>query len=244
MLPENNFILKIFSKRFLTASILYYCIKALRKPVEVFLLCDHQSENNMTHLHFRVFLRDEDFLREIRSGGPRAETAIGSLYQQYRKRVYASMRRLIFKHPAFKGSSEDLVHDSFILMIHKIQNEVCDIHSILGFWIGIGKNLFLNQLKRDQKMFLVRDSEEIYGLNELSPEIEFLNREEEELMLSTFSKLGARCQEILLLWINQFTMVEIAERMHLSNDNMARKIKFECFKKLKDLVQTGNKIAR
>ena len=198
----------------------------------------------MTHLHSRVFLQDEDFLREIRAGGPRAETAISRMYQLYRKRVYASMKRLIFKHPEFRGSSEDLVHDAFILMVHKIQFDECAIHSILGFWIGIGKNIFLNQLKRDQKIFLVRDSEEIYGLNELSPEIEFLNREVEELMLSTFSKLGARCQEILLLWINQFTMVEITERMHLSNDNMARKIKFECFKKLKDLVRTANKIAR
>jgi RNA polymerase sigma factor (sigma-70 family) len=198
----------------------------------------------MTHLHFRVFLRDEDFLREIRAGGPRADIAIGCLYQQYRKRVYASMRRLIFRHPAFKGAPEDLMHDAFILMIQKIQYEAVDIHSILSFWIGIGKNLFLNQLKKDEKMFLVRDSEEIYGLNELSPEIEYLNHEEEELMLSTFSKLGARCREILLLWVNQYSMVEIAEKMSISNDNMARKIKFDCFKKLKDLVRTGNTIAR
>lgn len=198
----------------------------------------------MTHLHFRVFLRDEDFLREIRAGGPRAETAIGCLYQQYRKRVYASMRRLIFRHPAFKGAPEDLVHDAFILMIHKIQYEGCAIHSLVGFWIVTGKNIFQNQLKRDQKLFLVRDSEEIYGLNELSPEVEYLNHEEEELVLSTFSKLGTRCREILLLWINQYSMVEIAEKMNISNDNMARKIKCQCFKKLKDLVRTGNTIVR
>ena len=198
----------------------------------------------MTHLHFRVFLRDEDFLREIRAGGPRAETAIGCLYQQYRKRVYASMRRLIFKHPVFKGSPEDLVHDAFILMIRKIQYEACDIHSLVGFWIVTAKNIFQNQLKRDRKLFLVRDSEEIYGLNELSPEIEYLNHEEEEMMLSTFSKLGTRCREILLLWIDQYSMVEIAEKMNISNDNMARKIKCQCFKKLKDLLRTGNTIAR
>lgn len=198
----------------------------------------------MTHLHSHVFLQDEDFVRDIRAGGSRAETAITGLYQLYRKRVYTSIKRLIRKHPEFRGTSEDLVHDAFILMVHKIQYTPCEIHSIPGFWIAAGKNIFLNQLKRDQKIFLVRDSEEIYGLNEQSPEIVYLNREEEEQREATFSKLGARCQEILLLWINQYTMVEIAERMNLSNDNMARKIKFECFKKLKDLVRTGNKIAR
>lgn len=198
----------------------------------------------MTHLHSHVFLRDEDFLREIRAGGPRAETAITCLYKLYRKRVYTSMKKLIRKYPEFRGTSEDLVHEAFILMVQKIQFEACEIQSIPGFWIRAGKNLFLNQLKKDQKIFLVRDSEAIYGLNELSPEIEFLNREEEEQMLSTFSELGTRCREILLLWINQYSMKEIAERMNLSNDSMARKIKFECFKKLKDLVRTGNKIAR
>jgi len=196
----------------------------------------------MTHLHTRVFLRDEDFVREIRAGGHRADTAISCLYRQYRKRVFTSLSRLLLKHPEFRASAEDLVHDAFIIMVYKIQFESSDIHSLLGFWIAAGKNIFLNQLKRDQKIILVRDAEEMYGLNEISPEVGFLSREEQEQMASTFSKLGARCREILLLWINQFTMVEIASQMNLSNDNMARKIKFECFKKLKDLVRSGNKI--
>jgi len=198
----------------------------------------------MTHLHHQVFLRDEDFVREIRAGGLRADTAISCLYRQYRKRVFSSISRLIKKHPDFKGTADDLVHDAFILMISKIRNEASEIHSLQGFWIGAGNHLFLNQLKRDQKVILVRDAEEIYGLNEVSPETDYMNREKQEQMQSTFAKLGTRCQEILLLWINQYSMVEIAERMNLSNDAMARKIKFECFKKLKDLVKTGNKIAR
>ena len=55
-----------------------------------------------------------------------------------------------------------------------------------------------------------------------------------------FSRLGSRCREILMLWINQYSMAEIAGRMNLSNACMARKIKYECFKKLKELVKSGN----
>ena len=208
------------------------------------MLCDHQSENNMTHLHDHHFLRDEDYVREIRAGGLRAETAIGCLYEQYRKRVYTVAHRLITKHPEFRGSPADLVHDSFILMVHKVQYSTKEVESLFGFWIGISRNLFLNQLKKDQRIILVRDPEEIYGIDDLSPEHAFLHQEERAQMEHTFSQLGARCREILLLWINRYSMLEIAAEMNLSTDAMARKIKFDCFKKLKDLVRTGNKIER
>jgi RNA polymerase sigma factor (sigma-70 family) len=195
----------------------------------------------MNHVHHSLFLRSDHYLREIRAGGPGADVAISSLYKKYRRRVVSAIGRLISSHPEYKGTAEDLVHDAFIIMIHKIQVESIQIRSLSGFWMGIGKNIFLNQLKKDERTVLVRDSEEMYGLNEETPEYLFLKTEEQQQMENTFSQLGSRCREILLLWINQYTMGEIAQQMNLTNAMMARKIKCECFKKLKKLVREGNK---
>lgn len=194
----------------------------------------------MNHLHCHVFHRDEDYLREISAGGPGAENAISCLYLKYRKEAYSYLEKLIAKHGEYKGSPEDLVHDAFIIMIDKIQQEPLQVRKLAGFWIGIGKKLFLNQLKRDQRVLLVNDVEERYGYEEQG-NLSILNDQEENARMEyIFSRLGPRCREILLLWINQYTMAEIALKMNLSTAAMARKIKYECFKKLKDLVNTGN----
>jgi RNA polymerase sigma factor (sigma-70 family) len=195
----------------------------------------------MNHLHPYSFARDEDYLREIKAGGPRADQAVSGLYKKYHRRVLVSVSKIIARHPESKTPPEDLVHDAFIIMIQKIQFQDLHAHSLFGFWTGVGKYLLLNQLKKDERIILVKKNEEKYGLNEISPEDIYLHREEEEQLALTFSRLGAKCQEILMLWMNQYTMVEIAEKMNLSNDAMARKNKFECFKKLKELVRTGNK---
>jgi RNA polymerase sigma factor (sigma-70 family) len=196
----------------------------------------------MHHAQNHKYVQDDYFVREIKAGGSRADRAITSLYLKYRKRTYASLCRLISKNREFKGAAEDLLHDSFITLIQKIQYGPPDFYSLQGFWIGIGKNIFLNQLKKDSRILLVQEEDEKYGLEEMTPESMLLSREEEEQMILTFSQLGARCREILLLWIDQYSMVEIARKMNLSTDAMARKIKFTCFKKLKELVRIGNKM--
>jgi len=194
----------------------------------------------MNHLHCHIFFRDDDYLREIRAGGSRAETAISCLYLKHRKRTYSYMRALISKHGEFKGSPDDLVHDAFIVMVDKIQREAISVRSLAGYWIGIGKMLFLNQLKKDQRIILVSDVEEKYGYENDSSDSIVHDREENERLETAFMQLGHRCREVLMLWVNQYTMPEIARMMQLSNVAMARKIKYECFKKLKEIVKSGN----
>ncbi len=194
----------------------------------------------MNHLHCAIFLRDDDYLREIRAGGSRADSAISCLYLKYRKRTLSYMRLLISKHPEFKGFADDLVHDAFIIMVNKIRYDEAEVRSLAGFWIGIGKKIFLNELKKDQRIILVKDVEEKYGYDHDLHESILPIPEENEQLENAFLQLGPRCREILLLWINQYTMNEIADKMHLTNVAMARKMKYECFRKLKDFLHSGN----
>lgn len=193
----------------------------------------------MNHLHCHIYSRDEDYLRDIRAGGPRAERAISCLYLKYRQQTHATIQKMVDKHGEFKGVPEDLLHDSFIVLLEKIRENAIQIKTLAGFWAGIGKHLLLNQLKKDQRIILVNDLDEVYENYHSVDEWMICEDEENDLLSKAFSKLGPRCREILLLWINQYTLTEITQLMKFTSIAMTRKTKYECFKKLKDLVRTG-----
>lgn len=196
----------------------------------------------MNHLHCHNYHQDKDFILDIQAGGIDADRAISCLYLKYRQRTYSFMSKLILKHPAYKGVAEDLVQDSYIIMVDKIRKQGFDVKSLAGYWIGISKMLFLNQLKKDRRIVYVNETEEYYGYEDLTPESILFEKEEQYNLEDAFARLGPRCKEILMLWLDQYAMVEIAEKMNLSSAAMARKVKFDCFKKLKTFIKSKQSI--
>jgi len=195
----------------------------------------------MNHQHGHPSLQDELFIRGIISGGAAAEQAMQDLYLLYRKKVLAYIVSLIRRYPEFKGQPEDLMHDAFIVLVHRVEISDGHIRSLLSFWLGITKHLLLNHMRKDERVILVQEPAEEYFTPEDSNEDKFLESEAANQLQLTFDQLGNRCREILLLWIERYPMHEIARKLKLSGAPMARKIKHECYKKLKNLVQEGNK---
>lgn len=196
----------------------------------------------MDQLNKNFFLKDHDFIITIKSGGYPADQAILHLYTRYHRSVKSALSDLIKLFPGSKTQSDDIVHDAFILMIHKIQFKSLHVSSLEAFWIGIARHLMHNQVKKNGKIILVEEPEEIYGSFEISPEEYFLIAERNQLIDDYLSRFGGRCKQILLLWMSDYTMHEIAEQLHLSGAPMARKIKHSCFKKLKNLIIRSNEI--
>ncbi len=192
----------------------------------------------MNQLHCDMYLQDKDYIPEIQAGGPNADRAISCLYLKHKERTYTYSTSMISKNANYKGVAEDLVQDSFIIMIDKIREKDFSVRSLAGYWIGISKMLFLNQLKKDKRIVYVNEMEEIYGYEELTPESILFEKEEQYKLENAFDQLGPKCKDVLMLWLDQYTMVEIARLLKLSSDAMARKIKFECFKKLRIHIST------
>jgi RNA polymerase sigma factor (sigma-70 family) len=195
----------------------------------------------MNHLHGHPHVQDEIYIRGIISGGAAAEQAMQELYLAYRKKILTYIRSAVRRFPEFKGQPEDLMHDAFIVLVHRIEASDGSVRSLFAFWIGISKHLLLNQVRKDERIILLQEPEEVYNRQEETIETQYLETESSELLRQSFDHLGTRCKEILLLWIERYPMHEIARRMDLSGAPMARKIKHECFKKLKNLVKDGNK---
>ena len=183
---------------------------------------------------------DVDMIHAIKSGGAAGDKAIISLYARYQKDIRAYIDNMIMVYHREPQETEDILHDSFIIMIHKIQFENPVIYSLCPYWIGIARYQLLNRLRRNKIENRVLEDDDPYMPLAASPETLFLTKERHHQVEKCISKCSARCQRILMLWLSDYTMQEIAEIMKLSSPNMARKIKHECFKKLKILLIKGN----
>ncbi len=188
----------------------------------------------------RPVYTDEALICAVRAGGSAGEDAVMEIYAQHHAVVKIWIQNWIKHKRSARTDAVDLVHDSFLLMIHKIRHDVRFDGHITTYWFGIAKNLWLNQHKKDSRVILVQDEEEIYAVDNDTPERQLLVREEFREAEKLFNRMGNRCRDILLLWIQHYTMEEIAERLHLTGPVMARKIKYECFKKVKKLLKYSN----
>jgi RNA polymerase sigma factor (sigma-70 family) len=194
----------------------------------------------MNQLDYIPYLKDENFICAIKSGGPTGEQAIFTLYTLYHKGVRATITEMISLFPGCKTLPEDIVHDAFIVMLHKIQFETTRASSLKGLWIGIARKLLLNQVKKNARIMLVQDTEELYEPLDITPETIYLLTERNQQIEKCLALFGNRCKEILLLWMAQFTMEEIAQKLSLSSPRVARKMKHSCFKKLKVFILKGD----
>ena len=183
---------------------------------------------------------DNDLINDIRSGGAKADQAILSLYGAYCKDIRSWISRFVSRYRLSKCEADDLVHDSFIVMLQKIQSGEVYISSVKTFWLGIAKYQSLNKLKKMRQISILKEDDEAYPINVETPETIFEGSEEFRHLEPYFRKCGQKCCEILLLWLRDYSMEEIAAQLGLSGPAMARKIKYNCFKKLKILLSDGH----
>ena len=194
----------------------------------------------MNQLKTSSSLADDQLIFAIQSGGPQAEKAIMVLYSKYCNDVRSAIQQVMSAHGHSHADPGDLLHDAFLIMLHKMQQQQVVVTSIFAFWFGIARFLWMNQLKKMKYVDYVADPPSIYGTYDVTPESMVIFDERYKLLDKCLCKCGVRCKEILLLWLSDYSMVEIAARLKLSGPAMARKIKHECFKKLKKLVIDSN----
>lgn len=182
---------------------------------------------------------DDHFIHAIQTGGAVADKAIMTVYATHHKEIRALIATLISRYGRIKADPADLVHDSFIVMLHKIRYESPEINSLRAYWLGIAKYMWLN-VNRSARINIVAEPDADYNMQGISPEQLMLEEERLNEIERCLCKCGGRCHEILTLWLSDYSMGEIADKLNLSSAAMARKIKHECFKKLKNILINSN----
>ena len=179
---------------------------------------------------------DEHFVRDIRSGGQAGDQAIACLYRRYREDALAMVRSFIRFRAGIEDDAPDTVQDAFLVMIEKIRNGGYNEGSLVHFWAGITKGILRNKLKRDARTDLTDDYQQFDDADDISPESLLIDDERRAILDSLLGKLGKRCKDVLLLWAGGYSMDEIAVKLELSSEAMARKTKYKCKNQLMTLI--------
>ena len=183
---------------------------------------------------------DRDLLLQIRQGGSISDRATETLYRRHRNEVLFKVEKMIRYRKGQQADASDLVQDAYIIMLDKVRSEDYEEGPVDHFWIGIAHGLFRNKQKRDYRVTFVDDHSKIDGENHLTPETELENKERSEIFDQLLEKVGDKCKKIMKLVISGYSMREIAEKMELPSEGMARKTKYQCKKKLVELVKELN----
>lgn len=112
--------------------------------------------------------------------------------------------------------------------------------SIAAYLIGVGKNLERDHRKNgwSKNVYTVEDDATILE----GSETETIDPETAEQVGNALNALGGKCRDILIMfYYKHYSMEVIADRAGLKNDHVAKKTKYECLKKLREIyLRNGN----
>lgn len=186
----------------------------------------------------------EEIISQIKAGGFCRHEALTSIYQDHsiRKAVFSA----ILKMRGNIQDAEDMYQESIIIMDRNIRQGKYEHQGTLPAYLcGIARMCWLNQLRKQKRTTLEVLSVD-YKLKDQIPGADhwLMDKERAQLLQQFMGKLDTRCIHILQLWQERTSMQEIAEVLQLSSEMMARKLKYQCTKKLAQLIHEHPEIER
>jgi len=134
------------------------------------------------------------------------------------------------------SNAEDLFQEALIIFVRKKEDPNFVLTVEPFFYVkNTCKLLWFNQSRKERK----------YGFNEISEDFHEDEQDpwfEKEMKLRTIElamqKIGKQCQELLQLFYGLgWSMVEIAKKLDLRNDKVAKAQKYRCINKVKDQLE-------
>ncbi|MFK8105267.1 MAG: RNA polymerase sigma factor [Saprospiraceae bacterium] len=180
-------------------------------------------------------LSDEDILIALQaSDAKETDAALRHLYAMQ----YPVIASFIKRNSGSEEDAADVFQDAITVFYHKIRSGELQLNcAIQTYLYAVAKNLWFYKLRKQQKMVTIEPSAtEIVNIEESSLAI-LIKTEEKEVVTSMMKQIGVSCQKILkLYYFDRLRMKEIAARMALANEQVAKNKKSGCLKKLKKLI--------
>ncbi len=158
----------------------------------------------------------------------------------------------IFHHSGWVRRAEQLLQkDSFVTDIDEAIQEALvalDNHirnfnykedmPLSNYFLGICKGRIFSNRRSQQKLTYTDQYYKLDKIDRVDPEIIMLQKEQKSLIRSLLKQLGEPCKTALQLYQLSYSMKEIGVALGKS-EQMAKKINFNCRKKLKALMESS-----
>lgn len=154
------------------------------------------------------------------------------LKQLYRK--WPDIRKFLKTLGCDSVSAEDIFQEALLIYVRKRESADFELTVEPFFYVrNTCKLLWYNQARKEQKQLSTELPENLEATEDKWFEKEMKIREVE----STLGKLGEQCQELLQLFYGLgWNMVDIAKKIGLRNDKVAKAQKYRCLQKAKELI--------
>lgn len=161
-----------------------------------------------------------------------------NLYNKYYKLIH----NYVINNNGSEDDAKDVFQEAIIVIIRNIENNQVDKNvKFISYLYSISKYIWLKHLRKNKYLIKNNDEwniEEVRENSYFSDTIEIIDESlEKGIFQRNFLKLGKKCQELLKLFFQKFSLKEIAEKMGFKSENYVKKKKFLCKEELIKLIK-------
>lgn len=180
-------------------------------------------------------LSDAELVVRIQAGGAQRQAAIAHLYRD--KKLKNQIVAYVTKNSGNREDGIDIFHEGIISLDDNIRKgKYKGEGQLRGYLYSICRFLWLNKLKRADRMVYTEEESQLDEVSYDTPESLALSEEQKDILDRLLAMLGEKCEQILELWKLAYSMQEIAEKVGLKHADMARKQRYVCYKKLMKII--------
>lgn len=176
----------------------------------------------------------QQLLALIRKGDP---LTLERLYRQNRTRF---LRWAYVHYTCTDDEAAEVYQKSFSILYYNVRDgKLTALSSSLEtYLLGIGKRVFLELFRQKRRQGAPLEEAEMVE----APDVPNYLRsqaldERQRLVDQLLERVGEACAKVLrLFYFSKYNMEDIAEEMGYSNDDVAKKKKYECLQKLRKMA--------
>lgn len=180
----------------------------------------------------KVGFSDQEIIENIRKGN---KSALVQLYKSSKKVI----KNLILKNNGMPEDAEDILQETLIIVWQNVNKDNFSLSSKLNTYVySIAQNLWFKQFKNKQK-FQNKDIDDLSFNISIDSTNELYNEKQNiEIIAKCMNALGDTCKELLgLFYFDGWNLERIAEKLQFANIETVKARKYQCKKKLEEIVK-------
>lgn len=173
--------------------------------------------------------KEEQVLSRLRDGD---KNVLVGLY----KANFSMVRSYVAKNNGSTEDAEDILQDALVVLWQNVRKPDFVLSSKISTYImAVVKNLWLKQLSKNGRMT---------GEENILPQAHSVNPDHGKAMdmkhlSKAMEEVGDNCRQLLLMfYFDGHDMETIARNMNFANADTAKAKKYQCFKKLEQIVKS------
>lgn len=164
------------------------------------------------------------------------QDVIAELY----RRTMPKVRGYILRNGGNQDDASDMFQDALVIFYGKLKTREFDVtKDIDGYIYVMARNLWINKVKRDQK---IRPTEILPEKIDQDRDLlgTLMTDEKHRAIQAMLNKVGERCAELLRLTIlEDYSLKDVAFKLGLKNEGVAKTNNYRCKQKLTELIKSS-----